>query len=646
MICYTSDMNERVGNVMPLRTVILGTLVVCVLVAVAPWWSGGQEPLAMMLAGGALLLGALLVWRQPEARRLKRGPLVWVWGAFMGFALLSLAWSANRYTSAVWVVQWLMAGAAFWLAYVVAGEERGRTWLVRGYLASAGVFAAAAIWMYLTGSYDRLTGSFYWPNPAAAYLMPALLLCMDEWRRGLNKKAYWWVVLTVILTAAFLLTDSRAAILVMVLVTVLYLVVVPTPRRFWIKFVFILALGIGLSFGLAGLSKLVAHHSTKIVPGSRLAEAATGESKSLKDRLYYLGSAFEIWFAHPVGGTGAGTYGDVHPQYQQRVVSASTNAHNIYAQVLAELGFVGAVLLAGVLLWLVLGVARGFAVEPGVLAVMLGAAALLLHFGLDIDAHYPSLLMLVAVLLGLVFRQHGSQRGTASWRPVAVAAILLVPVVGWYQGDVWAKRAQADQRDGDYEQAAEHFGLAQRGLVVDPDYVNAEGINLYALGLSAGKGGKVPLDVALDRAREAEALDPHDGQHHQLEGRVLAAEGNMKAAQAALREALKLDPLNHPGYALDLASMQLAAGDTPGAVKTAQAMLELYPDEVIDNRSSDETVRPAAADLEALVGNVDLQAGRLEAARAAARRALKVYPGSLRARALQHQVDLAGQPQV
>jgi O-antigen ligase/Flp pilus assembly protein TadD len=633
-----TDMRE----VVPLRSVIVGALVVCLMLAAAPWLSGGQDALAMMISGGALLLGALLVWRQPEVRRLKWGPLVVVWWLLIGFAALSLLWSASRYSSGVWITQWVMVGVAFWLAYVVAGEPQGREWLVRGYLVSVGVFVVVALWLYLTSTYDRLTGTFYWPNPAAAYLIPAILISVDRWRRAWGRAMWWWMAATVVLGACFLLTDSRAATLVLLVALGLYLLVSPISKVFWKQFVFVILATYVASFGLTKLSTISVHNGEKkVVPGSRFAEAA-GESRSLKDRLYYLGSAFEIWFAHPLGGTGAGTYGDVHPQYQKRVVSAATSAHNVYVQTLAELGLVGAMLLAAVLLWLGVGVVRGFAMSPETLPLVLGAAGLLMHFGLDIDARYPALLLLVAVLMGAVFRQRRPVRWAARWWMPAVTAVLLVPLVGLYQSDVWAKRAQVDQEDGDYDLAVEHYAAAHRGVIYNPDYLSAEGINLFALAGGGGTDGKTGLALALGRAKQAQTLDRYDSQHYQLEGRVLAARGDLKGAEAAFRAALKLDPYNHPDYALDLAAVQARAGDAVGALGTARAMLAQYPQDVVDNRNLDAALKPALANLWALKGNLDLQAGRLGEAGVAARRALRLDPDNLRARALRHQVEVMG----
>jgi O-antigen ligase len=629
---------EKAAPVM-LRPIIVGTLVVCLAVAIAPWMSGGQEPLAVLVSGFVLLLGAILAWRQPQVRQLRRGPLVVAFVALIGFALLSLLWSANRYSTMVWVAHWMMAGLAFRLAYTVAGESRGREWVLRAYLASAAVFCGVALVMYVTGTYDRLTGSFYWPNPAAAYLIPAIVLAVERLRLARGKRVWLWGSAAVLFLGSFLLTDSRATTLVLMIVGAIYLLIMRTNRAFWIRFVVIGAMGWGLSIGLVRVSTLFVQHSEKMAPGSRLAEVAGGESRSLNDRFSYLRSAFEMWWAHPVGGTGAETYGDVHPQYQPTVVNASTDAHNIYVQTLAELGLVGAVALAAVLLWLLAGSLRGLVAEPETVPIVLGAGGLLLHFGLDIDTRYPALLMLAAALFGLVYRQWGQRRRGASWRWPAVAALTLVPLISLYQSDAWAVRARAAQDDGDYATAAQRFAVAHQGVVFNPDYVNAEGIDLYTEAAAGGSGATGLLALALDRARQAQALDPHDGQHHQLEGRVLVLRGDMAGAAAAFRAALKLDPHNHPDYALDLAAVQLRVGDAVGAVATAQAMLAQYPQAVIDNRNMDETLRPSLANLEALVGNADLAQGRLDEARAAAKRALQLDAKNLRGRALRHQVD-------
>jgi O-antigen ligase len=625
-----------------MRQVIVVTLGVCLAVASAPWLSGGQEPLALLLSAGALLLAAILVWRQPEARKLTAGPLVWSWWVLIAVAILSLSWTVNRYSTGLWVTEWVMAGLGFWLAYVLAGETDGRELMLRLYLISAGLFSVVAVAMFMTENYDRLTGPFYWSNPAAAYLIPAVVLAVDRVRRERSRKSWWWLAGAVGLLTTFLLTDSRAATIVLGIVLGVYCLISKAKRLFWIQFVFMILISVGLSIGLSWASTFTAHHGQKILPGSRFAEAAKGESQSLSDRLIYLESTARIWLDHPLGGTGAGTFADVHPRYQQRVVSASATAHNVYAQVLAELGLAGGLALLSVLVWLFAGTVKGLVANPEVVPVVLGLAGLLIHFGLDIDATYPALLMLVAVLAGLSFRQWNVARGRPSWRAAVVAAMLLVPAASLYRSDTWAQAASSYQDDGDFSGAALRYETAHSGLIYNPDLVNAEGINWYSLAATGGKDAPANDARALALAKAAEHSDPDDAQHHQLEGRVLALKGDLKGAEAALRAALRLDPYNHPQYALDLAGVQLAEGNADGAVDTASAMLNQYPDEVVANREVDPTLKPVLANLEALVGNVYLKQDNRGDAQYAATRALKLDPTNVRGRALQHQLDHHG----
>jgi tetratricopeptide (TPR) repeat protein len=176
-------------------------------------------------------------------------------------------------------------------------------------------------------------------------------------------------------------------------------------------------------------------------------------------------------------------------------------------------------------------------------------------------------------------------------------------------------------------------------LVYNPDLINAEGIDYFVMASAGGAQGKADASLALDRARTAQRLDPADGQHHQLEGRVLELMNQPAAAEKAYREALRLDPYNHPDYAYDLAALQLRQNRPDEALRTAQAMADQYTDAVVANRSADSTLRSNLANLWSLIGNIALQRNNLAQARAADVRALSIDKQNLRARALRVQLD-------
>ncbi len=613
---------------------------ICVAVAAAPWLSGGQLPLALMLSGMAMLLGSLMLWRQPAVRNFRGGPLSWYYLAFIGWGILSLAWSVNRFSTVMWLIPIILAGIAFRLAYTISGIPEGREAVIRLYIASALMFCVYALWLYLTGNYERLTGSLYWANPAAAYLMPAILIGVHR-----TLKSNWriWGPLSALFTASFLLADSRASSLVLVIAVAAYLAATKPKRADWITLVFIVFGALVLTFGAVQLRHYLQPHGIVSAPGGRFTEVAKGESQSGNDRVSYLVAAYKIWLTAPLVGTGAGTYGDMHPAFQTSPLNASTSAHNIYAQALPELGIIGFLLLCGLLLSLPLGLLRGVTEAPENLVLVFGAMALLLHAGLDIDTEYPAVLVLLAVLLGLIYTQSYRAWSSFSWRLPLASMLVLVPIVSYYLGDSWAMRAAAAQTDNDYPTAADYYGRATGGLVYNPDWINAEGINHYALAASSGAAStaqSTETDVALMLAKTAQRQDLRDGQHHQLEGRILALEKRYPEAAQAFERALQLDSNDHPEYALDLAYAQLAMGEDAQAVETAQAMVAKYPPGVTDNRSIDTTLKPNLADLSAVIGNYYLAQGDFANAQAAATQALGYYPASIRARALQHQLDL------
>jgi Flp pilus assembly protein TadD len=194
-----------------------------------------------------------------------------------------------------------------------------------------------------------------------------------------------------------------------------------------------------------------------------------------------------------------------------------------------------------------------------------------MHIGLDIDASYPAILMLAAVLSGIMWRRWRRLPGRVGGRVWIVAMVpVLVLAVSLYQSDVWGERGRLAQAEEDYSTAVEYFGRATAGVVYNPDLLSAEAINRLGL------GAPEQLNVALAEARQAQSEDSHDGQHWQLEGRILQARGDLAGAERSFRHALELDPLNHPDYALDLATVQEKAGRAGDALATARHMLGLH----------------------------------------------------------------------
>lgn len=561
------------------------------LLAVAPWMAGGRDALAMLISAAGLAVAGLLALRRYDLGGVTSSFLVVSIAAWLGWGALSQLWSVNRYQSQLWLLMMLLAALAAFIT--VIQPKLNRRYLLGGYIAIATVFTLFGLWMYFTGDYDRFTSTFYWANPAAAYLMPAVILA-GWW--GITRRNYWLMAAAFITATGFWLADSRGATLVLLLVLVPIFLFVAQVRRRW-KGILLIAL---LSFAAAwGLSQLKSDAAVK--PGSRYAEAVQGESTSGNDRLSYLQASFAIWWDNPGVGTGAGTFGTVHPQYQQRPTSAATDPHNIYVQALVEQGIVGASLLAWVLFLIMVGVVHGVARHPERAPIAVAAVGLLIHFGLDINGRYPALLALVAVLLALAYRPIVSSAPPRHARPTIT--LLLVLALGLaalnFQSATARQHAQIYNDNFELDRAVAANEQARSVLVYDPDAWNAEGIDYYVLA-TINENKARNLELARDRANQAIQRDQLDAQHYFLLARIDRFDKNYQSALYNYQRALQLDPQNHAEYYADLALLQFETGDKAAAQQTIATALGKYSDEVIKNRSADTQMKPAVEALRQL----------------------------------------------
>lgn len=626
----------------PPRPIIVWSLIVLVALSIFPWFSGGQDSLIRFITAGLILLGSILAWVQPSLRKLQYGPLSLSYFCFVGWTALSMVWSINRYETVIWLSQLILAGVVFRLAYAVSGELKNRVRLEYAYLISVAAFVVYAIYLFLTGEYNRLTGWFYWANPAAAYILPAIILLWGKLKLPGGKKptkvgfirryrTTFVFSAACLFVSAFFLTDSRGVLLILALLIIPIMLIQSHNKYSRTLLVFTLIVGYVLALLLVQFRTFTVADTTSVKPGSRFAEAAAGESRSGQDRLNYLKSAADIWFLHPIIGTGGGTYASIHPQYQRSVVSASTSVHNIYAQTFAETGIIGGLLLAWFILLLIFGYFRGLWRDPTRTSAVIGGVVLILHFGLDIGARYPALLLLLAALSGIGYvSRHESHSKLSICTPI-FAIFAFIVAMGSFQSAVAYEKGQRAQSEGDFPLASAWFAQAHSGLTYNPDTINAEGIDYYTEAIFGEPGADV---LALDRARLAQRLDPEDSQHYQLEGRVLSIQKNHLGAERAFRLALKKDPYNHPDYTNDLALSLLAQNKPDVAEAEVRKMLEKYPDDVVDNRNADSSLRNHLANLYGLNAQFLIQKGKIEEAKKSLAQGLKLNPANLRCKAL------------
>lgn len=606
--------------------VIVGSILICLM----PWASGGRDHIWILVTAFPLAIGAFLILRRSGRHTVSTRALSLSLGAWVGWAALGLLWSVNRFQTETWILLALMAVATGFLTANLHKKEK--TMLITGYIWVAAITAAIGIFIFLTGEYSRLTSTFYWANPAAGFLLPAILIGASRWLRG--RRPADLAMLAVTLTG-FWLADSRGAYLVLVVIGLALALAVPKIRQYWKRLLLLVLITYAAAFGFTLLKNNFVQ-TGGLAPGSRFSEAALGESQSGSDRINFLKAAGSIWWDNPVAGTGAGTFGTVHPQYQQSVVSAANDPHNFYVQTLAEQGFIGAIVLAWVILLLLIGLARGYTRDNNTGIISISAIALLLHFGIDIGARYPAILILFAVLVGIGYQPWKNRKITPrdNLLPAAVIVTIVLMSVANYQSSMWRERGLIFDDNRELDRAAESYQNARKLPVYDPDNWNSEGIDYYAQAIADKSASSQKLAEAKNRAEAAIKHDPNDSQHYFLLGRTEYLAKNYPAAESAYGNAIKLDRFNHPEYYQDLASLQITMENRQAAQTTVDQGLELYTDEVIANRNADRDIKPAVSQLLTFRAAEQILQGDKDGAKTNLERAIKLNPLNFNAHGL------------
>jgi O-antigen ligase/Flp pilus assembly protein TadD len=591
---------------------------------VAPWLRGGKDPAGLMVIFAGALLATILAWKLIEDKVLRLSAIAG-WGLLLlVWAMISYGWSVNRYSTVIAVLQLALAGVVGVVAYLLARTGDGRARFFRGYLELATLFSLYGFWLYVTGSYDRMTSTFYWANPWASFLLPVVIIA--TWR-FMQSGGKWYFGIAVLNLAAFFLSFSRAADAVLVVAVAALLAVTRPKRNVLLRGAGVVVLALILTFATMQVRQRVFRQELLSV-GSRFTEAAKGESTSQLDRVYYLRSLGQIFVHHPIGGTGIGTFGTVHPQYQYRVISASTDAHNAYLQLAAELGIVGLIAVIGLMVTVVLGLIRRARHQPGLIAPVIGTLALLAHLGLDIGASFPALLMLAAALVGVLYEAPKHKHATkvhAYWFVAAVLALSFQPLLAAYRSQILAQTASLTQEDNSFASAAEWYNQAHLQLTYNPDTLTGDGINHYTLA-RLGNNVKQNLDTAQRRAEAAIHQDPQDSQQYFLLARIQWAQGNTAAAIANYERAIALDPWNHPGYYDDLAGLQIVLQQPDGALNSTERGINLYSQAVLNARSQDDSLLRSVSNLHITRARALAMKGDKSAAAIEIQEAIRVDP--------------------
>lgn len=271
---------------------------------------------------------------------------------------------------------------------------------------------------------DVVTGTFVNPNHFAGYLEMVVPLALGLVLArtnlsgfdadGFREKFHLWtskdglanvliLLAVVVMSLGIVMSNSRSGLAVLGLIAVLFLGLSifsyarTGGRRPWIgksiQVTVLVVTALAIYLGLGSTFKRFAR------------ESVLGDARSV-----YWSNAAGIVRDFPVFGTGLGTFASVYGAYEKQAGRAETrldHAHNDYLEYAAEIGFAGAAVLLGGVLYLVSRAvlvwrtrkdmqARGLA-----LGGFVSLAAIGVHACTDFNLHIPAVMVLFAVTLSL-----------------------------------------------------------------------------------------------------------------------------------------------------------------------------------------------------------------------------------------------------
>ena len=253
---------------------------------------------------------------------------------------------------------------------------------------------------------------------------------------------------------------------------------------------------------------------------------------SLSGRIPVWRQAWRDWEAHPVLGSGAGTFEQYWLEHRRTSVNVR-DAHSLYLETLAELGPLGLGLLAATLAIPLLAVARARS-HPFAPAAFAAYVAYLVHAAGDWDWEMPAVTLLAlscgAALL-LAVRPADRRTPPVRIRAPAVVGTVILSVVA-FAGLIGNGALSASARAGGSHQWRQSASEARKAIRWMPWSSEAR----WRLALAQNGEGK--LVAARLSLRRAAAKNPHEWRPWL--GLVLLARGQLQ--NRALKQAARLNP--------------------------------------------------------------------------------------------------------
>jgi O-antigen ligase len=600
----------------------------CLVAFLSPIWAAQFKPLPALAMQSIILVAVLLRLARNWKRRelgLPGGAIGLLMAIFAGLCLLSTVTSVSIHATLRELLNVFTYLLIFLLIVDMKEDRRGISLVLACLVVSSLVVSAVGLREYLlsyrtAGSNWRVFSTFFNPDFFAGFLsliLPIILV----WFLSSTSLSISTVTACAGLLAigSLLLTGSRFGALAGLLGIVVCLALagvsgcIKRPQKIRLLILLVPAILAAGVMAAPLLHKLSAAHGV------------SAEMYSLQFRLYAWKGAMHIALAHPIFGTGLGTFELVFLKYAQ--VGFTKLAHNSYLQISAEAGPLAALSL---LLLLCIALWRGIAAllrrqipnevgsakdcsfqwhpDAGLLACGLagGAVASMARNLVDSDWYVTAIGISFWIVLGAlvslscphpisktehpISAARGRRLSPASYAVVfMLAGLVLVTALFGLAGAVCQSNGDALMAENDLPGGIESYREAATIDPLDPDthLTLAKAYSVMGQGLS-DKSYEQQAENELEKARD---LAHTSGKVYYRLAKALTSEGKIDRAIETLNEGLTYDP-HSPQLLNSLADLYELSHRHQDALSTYRKMAQIEDSPYENIRAVPEVVEP------------------------------------------------------
>ena len=549
-------------------------------------FSGGNNSQIEEIAQALFIIAGLICFFSSDYRsnRLNKSIIFWLIAWLLALFLSSLL-SLSIYHS---ISYWVELFCYVLITYVIAiakFKEQKIELIFKIFLCSSVILSLIGLYFYLTGNYIRLTSTFYWPNPFAGYLLFALPLA---WYFLLKEKNIVWLLTSVVLISAFILTGSRGAFISLLIVLAVYAVLF---RKEIIENRYRLMAALLISCGAVLIFSLV--KPANFFDRAKLNEAGVLDASS-SIKLDYWQASLKIFKDNFLLGTGPGTFQTVYPLYQTNPTSSGKYPHSWFLEFLAEDGFIATALFVVFISFVLFSAMKNDRSNFFKMALFGGVLGSVIHNLVDIDWHFRANIILFWIFAACLINSSKnnpeikSEERASKIRRIFLIIFLLALLLKSsvdIRSNYYYEKGLKSQSQNNFLSAAEDY---KKSLFLNPnpDYLRKYGIMLFTLGISAeniqerinylGEGAEI--------AEKLKKFDRNNSLNYELAGRILSAQGDIEEAEANFKEAIRLDHFNYPRFYSELAALLINQGRNAEAKSLLLDILASFPGNAINNR--------------------------------------------------------------